>query len=155
MSTERTWICVIAAVVALVAVPSAAAHVESLTPWSAASNLEAVPGTSPDANTPYLDGCPFTAPDGLSLYIASDRPGGLGGIDIWVARREKRGAPWGAPQNLGPPVNSPADDFAPLRRAAGGSSSSARGRADAAEAISTPRAGTTVGGASPRTSAAG
>jgi hypothetical protein len=113
MSTERNWICVIAAAVALVAVPSAAAHFAPLTPWSAASNLEAVPGTSPDANTPYLDGCPFTAPDGLSLYIASDRPGGLGGIDIWVARREKRGAPWGAPRNLGPPVNSAADDFCP------------------------------------------
>jgi WD40-like Beta Propeller Repeat len=72
-----------------------------------------VPGTNPELNTPSLDGCPFASPDGLSLYIASDRPGGLGGIDIWVTRRERRDDPWGAPQNLGAPINSAADDFCP------------------------------------------
>jgi hypothetical protein len=102
-----------AAAVALIVAPNASAHLASLTPWSTASNLEAVPGTSPELNTPYLDGCPFAAPDGLSLYIASDRPGGLGGIDIWVARRERRTDPWGRPQNLGAPINSTADDFCP------------------------------------------
>lgn len=51
--------------------------------------------------------------DGLELYFASDRPGGLGGFDIWVATRETVGAPWGEPVNLGPNVNSPAREIAP------------------------------------------
>lgn len=49
----------------------------------------------------------------LSLYQASNRPGGKGGLDIWVATRSSASAPWGAPQNLGEPVNSAADDFCP------------------------------------------
>jgi WD40-like Beta Propeller Repeat len=82
-------------------------------PWTVAMNAESVPGTSQQLNTPSLDGCPFTSPDGRSLYLASDRPGGLGGIDIWVARRAHRGDPWGPPRNLGAPVNSADDDFCP------------------------------------------
>jgi len=37
-------------------------------------------------NTEFLDGCPIQAPDGLSLYMATNRPGGLGGIGIWVTQ---------------------------------------------------------------------
>jgi hypothetical protein len=51
--------------------------------------------------------------DGLELYFASDRPGGLGGFDIWVATRETIDALWGEPVNLGPNVNSPAREIAP------------------------------------------
>jgi WD40-like Beta Propeller Repeat len=82
-------------------------------PWAVAMNAESVPGTSPELNTPFLDGCAFASPDGRSLYLASNRPGGLGGIDIWVARRAHRGDPWRPPQNLGAPINSAADDFCP------------------------------------------
>jgi hypothetical protein len=82
-------------------------------PWIVAMNAESVPGTSAELNTPSLDGCPFTSPDRRRLYLASDRPGGLGGIDIWVARRAHRSDPWGPPRNLGAPVNSAADDFCP------------------------------------------
>ena len=39
--------------------------------------------------------------------------GGKGGLDIWVSTRASTSAPWGAPQNLGEPVNSAADDFCP------------------------------------------
>jgi hypothetical protein len=85
----------------------------SYTPWAPATNAESVPGTSAELNTASLDGCPIQSPDGLALYIASDRPGGLGGIDIWVAHRTSGEAPYGAPVNLGAPVNSPADDFCP------------------------------------------
>jgi hypothetical protein len=60
-----------------------------------------------------LDGCPFEAPDGLSFYMASDRPGGQGGIDIWKSTRSSASASWGAPVNLGAPVNTSADDFCP------------------------------------------
>jgi hypothetical protein len=89
------------------------AHANGLGPWGAAVNAESVPGTSSELNTPSLDGCPIVSPDALSLYMASDRPGGFGKLDIWVARRASRNAPFGAPVNLGEPVNSAEDDFCP------------------------------------------
>jgi hypothetical protein len=46
-----------------------------------------------------------------ALYIASNRPGGQGGLDIWRAPRSGDG--WGAPVNLGPKVNTSADEFCP------------------------------------------
>jgi hypothetical protein len=92
---------------------AAVASAMQFMPWGTPVNAEAVPGTSQDLNTQYNDGCPIQSPDGLSLYIASNRPGGLGGQDIWVAHRESADAPWGAPENLGAPVNSGANDFCP------------------------------------------
>lgn len=43
------------------------------------------------------------------LYFTSDRPGGLGGEDIWRARWTGDG--WAEPENLGPSVNSPGPEF--------------------------------------------
>jgi len=43
------------------------------------------------------------------LYFTSDRPGGLGGEDIW--RAEWTGDGWAEPKNLGPAVNSPGPEF--------------------------------------------
>jgi hypothetical protein len=88
--------------------------------WAPAQKLDEVAGTNAEVNTPFLDGCPIQAPDGLSLYVASNRPGGLGGLDIWVATREREDAPWSAPVNLGTPVNSAADDFCPTPIHGGG-----------------------------------
>ena len=76
--------------------------------------------TAPRLNTPSLDGCPIQSPDGLKLYVASNRPGGKGGLDIWMATRASTSSPWGAPQNLGEPVNSAADDFCPTPVGKGG-----------------------------------
>jgi hypothetical protein len=81
--------------------------------WSTALKIDDIAGNSPEVNTASLDGCPIQSPDGLSLYMASNRPGGKGGLDIWVATRTSTSAPWGAPVNLGEPVNSAADDFCP------------------------------------------
>jgi len=81
--------------------------------WSPAVRVENQPGTDPDFNGSGLDGCPFIARDDVTLYMASNRAGGHGGIDIWVARRDSPDDPWGAPENLPGPVNSPADDFCP------------------------------------------
>ena len=67
-------------------------------------------------NSPAADGCPIESPDGLSLFIASARPGGVPGNvgnDIWVADRESLTSPWQPPKNLGEPVNSVAADFCP------------------------------------------
>jgi WD40-like Beta Propeller Repeat len=81
--------------------------------WSTAQKIDDIAGNHLDVNTPSLDGCPIESPDGLSLYMASNRPGGKGGLDIWVATRASRGDPWGAPVNLPEPINSATDDFCP------------------------------------------
>ncbi|MDQ4142397.1 MAG: hypothetical protein M3198_01415 [Actinomycetota bacterium] len=81
--------------------------------WSSAVRVESLSGTDPSFNGPDLDGCPFISRDDKTFYMASTRPGGLGGIDIWVSTRESAGDPWGAPVNVGPPVNSSANDFCP------------------------------------------
>jgi hypothetical protein len=90
-----------------------AASAMRLSAWGPAMHLSSVPGTSPELNTAALEGCPIQSPDGLSLYLASDRQGGLGGLDIWVAHRDRADAPWGAPVNVGAPINSDANDFCP------------------------------------------
>ena len=61
------------------------------------------------------EGCPIESPDGLGLYIASNRaaPGAQGKLDIYRSSRKKIGAAWGAPENLGPLVNSPEFDYCP------------------------------------------
>jgi hypothetical protein len=92
---------------------AAAAGAAEFSAWGSPANVETLPGSASDVNTPYLDGCPIQAPNGLSLYMASTRPDGEGGIDIWVATRPSTNVGFGSPQNLGAPVNSPADDFCP------------------------------------------
>ena len=101
--------------VAIVAVASVATAAQAmhLSAWETAQKVDEIAGNSSELNTPFLDGCPIQSPDGLSLYLASNRPGGLGGLDIWVASRESTDAPFGAPENLGEPVNTAADDFCP------------------------------------------
>jgi WD40-like Beta Propeller Repeat len=98
----------------------ATAGAKHYSPWGQATKIDEIPGWSSELNTPFLDGCPIQSPDGLSLYMASNRPGGMGLLDIWVARRESRNAPFGAPENLGEPVNSAADDFCPTPVRGGG-----------------------------------
>jgi hypothetical protein len=66
-----------------------------------------------EVNDTTVDGCPIESRDGLSLYIASFRIGGLGGNDIWAADRASKSEPFGQPQNLGGPVNSGVNDFCP------------------------------------------
>lgn len=89
------------------------AYAMQLSGWAAAQKIDTFGGNSSEINTPSLDGCPIQSPDGLNLYLASNRPGGKGGLDIWMASRSSTSAPWSAPQNLGEPVNSAADDFCP------------------------------------------
>jgi hypothetical protein len=103
----------VVAAAALLASLAATAAAMQFSAWGTPVNAEAAPGTSSELNTAFNDGCPIQSPDGLSLYMATNRPGGLGGQDIWVARRDRAGGPWGAPENLGAPVNSAANDFCP------------------------------------------
>lgn len=102
----------LAAIVLLTPV-AAWAMPDAYSEWSPAVRVESLPGTDPSFNGPALDGCPFVSRSGKAFYMASTRPGGLGGIDIWVSTRASRDDPWGAPVNVGEPVNSPANDFCP------------------------------------------
>ncbi|MDQ6653052.1 MAG: hypothetical protein M3Y84_09940, partial [Acidobacteriota bacterium] len=66
-------------------------------------------------NTPFDEGNPAFSRDGHLLFFQTKRPGGLGGIDIWVSRRNHTHDDfnWEPPVNLGPGVNSSADDNGP------------------------------------------
>jgi hypothetical protein len=106
----------VAALMSLTAL-TAAAQATSYSAWSSAQKIDEIVGNNSELNTPFQDGCPIQSPDGLSLYIATTRPRFAGDtrtdLDIWVAKRATVDASWGAPVNLGAPVNSTADDFCP------------------------------------------
>lgn len=57
----------------------------------------------------FCDSWPSLSADGRTLYFVSDRPGGFGGFDIWYSQLSPKG--WQEPQNLGPKLNTPGDEF--------------------------------------------
>lgn len=70
---------------------------------------------SPNVNHPvYWDSQPSIAADGVTLYFASDRPGGYGGIDIYVTKKDPKTGQWGPPVNLGPEINTRGDEKTPF-----------------------------------------
>jgi ribosomal protein L24E len=104
---------VVVALAAIAASTIAFASAGDFSSWSQATRVEDTPGTDPSFNGAALDGCPFISRDGRTFYMASNRAGGLGGIDIWVSTRASVNDGWGPPVNAGAPVNSPANDFCP------------------------------------------
>jgi Tol biopolymer transport system component len=74
-------------------------------PWSPPVNLGSINSSANEQNA-------ILSRDGLSLYFTSDRPGGAGNLDLWVAQRTSSEDPWGAPINL-VAINTPFNDFAP------------------------------------------
>ena len=48
------------------------------------------------------------------MYFTSDRPGGLGGDDLWFTTRASLDDPWGDPQNMSALNTSAADSLAVL-----------------------------------------
>ncbi|HUX03252.1 MAG TPA: hypothetical protein VMY35_20000 [Phycisphaerae bacterium] len=54
---------------------------------------------------------PALAPDSATLYFFSNREGGEGGYDLYVSRHD--GTRWSRPENLGPRVNSPFNEYDP------------------------------------------
>jgi Tol biopolymer transport system component len=59
------------------------------------------------------DTFPLVRKDGLAMFLASNRPGTLGGFDLWSSTRSSTTAPWSAPVNMGPVVNGTANEQRP------------------------------------------
>ncbi|MCP4261397.1 MAG: hypothetical protein GY774_28430 [Planctomycetes bacterium] len=75
--------------------------------WKSAVNL----GQGINSGSQETSQC--ISPDGLELYFSSNRSGGHGRLDLYMATRRTREGPWDKPVNLGPTVNSSYDEFRP------------------------------------------
>jgi outer membrane protein OmpA-like peptidoglycan-associated protein len=75
--------------------------------WSKPVNL------GPTINSSEWESQPSISADVSTLYFLSNRPGGLGGYDIWKSALGDDGK-WTAPTNLGPNVNTPYDEATPF-----------------------------------------
>ena len=62
------------------------------------------------------------------LVFSSDMPGGQGGKDLWMIAYDKKEKIWSKPKNLGPQINTPADDMFPFIHADGSLYFSSNGR---------------------------
>jgi len=74
--------------------------------WSIPINL------GEPVNSSYNEKQPSLSSDGKSLYFVSNRPGGKGGLDIWVSNLNDQGK-WTKPYNLGDSINTPGDEQSP------------------------------------------
>src|SRR5262245_45379907 len=87
--------------------------------WDIYQSIQTADGTFGEAvpifdlNTPFRETRPAVRRDGLEVFFTSDRPGSLGGVDIWTSTRPSTSDKWSAPINLGPTVNTPSNDRAP------------------------------------------
>lgn len=76
--------------------------------WTSPMNL------GPTVNTPYDEWWPRLSPDDRLLFFTSpDRPGGFGKTDLWMTRRATTKDQWSVPVNVGPAVNTAAEEGAP------------------------------------------
>ena len=75
--------------------------------WGKPSNLSAM------INTKYRESHVTISPDGNSMYFTSDRPGGFGGLDIYVMKKLPNGQ-WSEPKVLPAEVNTPKDEEYPF-----------------------------------------
>ncbi len=66
-----------------------------------------------ELSSPYEDAGVTIRRDGLEVIFSSNRPGGVGYDDLWVATRRSTSDPWSEPVNLGPVVNSSKIDGTP------------------------------------------
>ena len=73
-------------------------------PFHSAVNLGAT------INTSAIDDQPVISDDGLRMFFSSNRPGGFGGRDVWLAQRPTVNNPFAAPVNLGVIINDGSDN---------------------------------------------
>ncbi|NJN27640.1 MAG: OmpA family protein [Cyclobacteriaceae bacterium] len=75
--------------------------------WSRPSPL------SGNIQSKYLESTASMTPDNKTIYFASNRPGGYGGMDIYMSERKSDGT-WGSAVNLGSKINTKANEDAPF-----------------------------------------
>jgi hypothetical protein len=63
-------------------------------------------------NTEHVESACSISRDASVLIFSSERPGGFGGLDIWMRRKLPDGQ-WGDPLNLGTEINTPFDEDFP------------------------------------------
>ena len=64
-------------------------------------------------NSDHWEGSASLSADKQTLYFSSERPGGMGGKDIYVSVKREDGI-WGEAISLGPDINTSEDDDAPF-----------------------------------------
>ncbi len=64
-------------------------------------------------NTKYWESHATVSHDDKKLYFTSNRNGTIGGLDIFVSRRDSTGD-WGIAENLGPVINTPYNEESPF-----------------------------------------
>ena len=74
-------------------------------------NWEQPDTLSSSVNAGQTNAYPFVLPDGATLYFASDREGGLGGLDIYMTCYNAALGEWLPAENIGMPFNSEKDDY--------------------------------------------
>ena len=75
--------------------------------YSQVENLGGVIKTGPKESEPFM------APDESCLiFISQTRPGGKGGWDLWICFKNSDGS-WSTPVNMGPEINTAADEYGP------------------------------------------
>ncbi|HVN57298.1 MAG TPA: hypothetical protein VMT63_03280 [Bacteroidales bacterium] len=74
--------------------------------WSKAVRL------NKNINTKYWESHGFLSEDGNTLVFASDRPGGFGGLDIYISKKEN--GDWGPAVNIGPEINTALNEDRPF-----------------------------------------
>lgn len=67
----------------------------------------------PPINTEAWESQPALSPDGNTVIFCSNRPGGLGGKDLWISHYQGKGV-WTEPENLGDSINTSGDEFSPF-----------------------------------------
>jgi OmpA-OmpF porin, OOP family len=75
--------------------------------WTTPRNL------GPNVNSAEWESQPSLSADGRTLFFISDRRGGLGRRDVWVATMNDKGQ-WNRARNLGKPVNTVYDEMSPF-----------------------------------------
>lgn len=63
-------------------------------------------------NTKYWESHGYVTEDGNQFIFASDRPGGFGGLDLYISRKVNNN--WGPAVNLGPEINTPFNEDRPF-----------------------------------------
>ncbi len=78
---------------------------------------EVISGRGKTQQVPTTDIHPYITKDSRTMFFASDRDGGYGGMDIWFSRRVGNG--WSEPINAGPQINTPFNEITPFMNDAG------------------------------------